>query len=85
MRQDERSDVYRAAYEAANMELNEILGAFEQLRVEKNRLEQFLTALEPEIGLDGQIATANFKPLSHRSANLTVVTHSTAVWVKPQR
>jgi hypothetical protein len=84
MRQDKRKDVYRVAYEAANTELNEILGAFEQLHAEKSRLEEFLDALEPEIGLDDEVSRMDLKPLAHHSKGLLVVTHCTALWSTPR-
>ncbi len=40
-------DVYRVAFDSASSELNEILGAFEELRSRKERIEKVVLALKP--------------------------------------
>jgi hypothetical protein len=40
-------DVYRVAFDSANSELNEILGAFEELKSRKERIEKVVLALKP--------------------------------------
>lgn len=50
MSQDVRQGVYRAALDAAHVELNDIQGLFEQLRLRKDRVEKVLEALKPMLG-----------------------------------
>ena len=45
-------DIYRTAFDSANSELNEILGAFEELRARKDRIEKVVMALKPLIGAE---------------------------------
>jgi hypothetical protein len=45
-------DVYRVAFDSANHELNDILGAFEDLRARKERIEKVVTALKPLLGAE---------------------------------
>lgn len=58
MSEDVRQDVYRAALDAANGELNEILGKFEQLRLQKERIEKVVEVLRPLAGVDGPFAVS---------------------------
>jgi len=45
-------DVYRTAFDSANTELNDILGAFEELRARKERIEKVVMALKPLLGAE---------------------------------
>jgi hypothetical protein len=45
-------DVYRTAFDSANSELNDILGAFEELRARKERIEKVVMALKPLLGAE---------------------------------
>jgi hypothetical protein len=45
-------DVYRLAFDEATAELNEIIGRVEQLRQRKDRIEKFVEAFRPLLGLD---------------------------------
>jgi hypothetical protein len=45
-------DPYRIAFDSANSELNEILGAFEDLRARKDRIEKVVMALKPLLGAE---------------------------------
>jgi hypothetical protein len=40
MRQDDHRNIFHVAYNAAELELSEILREFEQLRLEKERIEK---------------------------------------------
>lgn len=54
-------DVYRTAFDSANSELNDILGAFEELRARKERIEKVVTALKPLLGAE-EAAAGNSNP-----------------------
>lgn len=45
-------EVYRVAFDSANSELNDILGAFEELRARKDRIEKVVMALKPLLGAE---------------------------------
>jgi hypothetical protein len=45
-------DIYRTAFDSANSELNDILGAFEELRARKERIEKVVLALKPLLGAE---------------------------------
>ena len=45
-------DVYRLAFDEATAELNEIIGRVEQLRQRKDRIEKFVEAFRPLLGLE---------------------------------
>jgi hypothetical protein len=45
-------EVYRVAFDSANHELNDILGAFEDLRARKERIEKVVMALKPLLGAE---------------------------------
>jgi hypothetical protein len=51
-------EVYRVAFDSANSELNEILGAFEELRARKDRIEKVVMALKPLLGAEEAAAAA---------------------------
>jgi hypothetical protein len=51
-------DVYRVAFDSANSELNQILGAFEELRARKERIEKVVMALKPLLGMEEASAAA---------------------------
>jgi hypothetical protein len=51
-------DVYRVAFESANSELNQILGAFEDLRIRKERIEKVVLALKPLLGAEEEAGAA---------------------------
>jgi hypothetical protein len=51
-------DVYRVAFDSANTELNQILGAFEELRARKERIEKVVLALKPLLGMEEAAAAA---------------------------
>ena len=55
MSQDVHLDCYRAALEAANAEMSEIVKEFDQLRLRKDRIQTMLEALKPVLGGDAQI------------------------------
>jgi hypothetical protein len=52
-------DVYRTAFDSANSELNDILGAFEELRARKERIEKVVMALKPLLGAEEAAASSN--------------------------
>jgi hypothetical protein len=47
-----QGEVYRVAFDSANSELNDILGAFEELRARKDRIEKVVMALKPLLGAE---------------------------------
>jgi hypothetical protein len=49
-----RQEAYQFAYEEASAELGDIVGEFEQLRLQKERLEQVVAALRPFLGLEAE-------------------------------
>ena len=51
-------EVYRVAFESANHELSEIVGAFEELRARKERIEKVVLALKPLLGAEEAAAAA---------------------------
>lgn len=51
-------EVYRVAFDSANNELNDILGAFEDLRARKDRIEKVVLALKPLLGAEEAAAAA---------------------------
>ena len=53
-----QGEVYRVAFDSANSELNEILGAFEELRARKDRIEKVVMALKPLLGAEEAAAAA---------------------------
>jgi hypothetical protein len=69
MSQDVHLDCYRAALNAANVELSEIVGEFDQLQVRKDRLEVVLAALKPIMGFAEQVSSAD-RPDADRSSEL---------------
>ena len=59
MSQDNRQGVYRDALDAAHVELNDIQGQFELLRLRKDRVEKVLEALKPMLGGEAPAAGAD--------------------------
>ena len=51
-------EVYRVAFDSANHELTEIIGAFEDLRARKERIEKVVLALKPLLGAEEAAAAA---------------------------
>lgn len=51
-------EVYRVAFDSANHELSDILGAFEELRARKERIEKVVNALKPLLGAEEAAAAA---------------------------
>lgn len=49
-------DAYRVAYEEATLELSEITDKFEKLRLRKERIEKFVDALKPLLGISDEVA-----------------------------
>ena len=91
MSNDNRKNAYRDAYEAASLELAEIVSAFEQLCEQKNRIEELLTALEPdaelaepEANVSPSVGSVHLKPFLHRAEGFSVATHCSAVWSTPR-
>ncbi|HET7103464.1 MAG TPA: hypothetical protein VFI20_05210 [Terracidiphilus sp.] len=80
MSDNERKHVYRIAYDAANRELEHIMGAFEELRTHQDRIEGLLSALEPEVAAGSAVGTAVFRPLTFQVSGFTLTTQFTAVW-----
>jgi len=55
-------DVYRVAFDSANSELNEILGAFEELKSRKERIEKVVMALKPLLAASEEDGTGGQNP-----------------------
>jgi hypothetical protein len=55
-------DPYRIAFDSANSELNEILGAFEDLKARKERIEKVVMALKPLLGAEEAAAAGISTP-----------------------
>jgi len=51
-------EVYRVAFDSATSELNDIIGAFEELRARKERIEKVVMALKPLLGAEEAAAAA---------------------------
>jgi len=65
-------EVYRVAFDSANHELNDILGAFEDLRARKERIEKVVTALKPLLGAEeAAAATAAIRTASEAADQAT--------------
>ena len=77
MRQDFQEDAYRVAYDEAFTELREILREFEQLRLRKDRIENVVKALQPELGSRSQVDAPYHRLRTRRRAQSSLRTHST--------
>jgi len=62
-------DIYRVAFDSANSELNDILGAFEELRARKDRIEKVVMALKPLLGAEEAAAAAAAVQTASDAAN----------------
>jgi hypothetical protein len=51
-------EVYRVAFDSASSELKDIVGAFEELRARKERIEKVVMALKPLLGAEEAAAAA---------------------------
>ena len=51
-------EVYRVAFDSASHELKDIVGAFEELRARKERIEKVVMALKPLLGAEEAAAAA---------------------------
>jgi hypothetical protein len=59
MTQDQRLDIYRAAFESANTELNDILAEFEKLSIRKEQVEKLVMVLKPLFEADAPAAAVD--------------------------
>ncbi|HEV2215485.1 MAG TPA: hypothetical protein VGR64_09360, partial [Terracidiphilus sp.] len=64
---------YRTAYDEASTELRRILGEFQRLSVQRERVEQLMQALKPAIGNDATGVQAPRQMTSYRPG-LTLTT-----------
>jgi len=64
-----QGEVYRVAFDSANSELNDILGAFEDLRARKDRIEKVVMALKPLLGAEEAAAAAAAVQSASEAAN----------------
>ena len=62
-------EVYRVAFDSANSELNDILGAYEELRARKDRIEKVVMALKPLLGAEEAAAAAAAVQIASDAAN----------------
>lgn len=64
-----QGEVYRVAFDSANMELTDIVGAFEELRARKERIEKVVLALKPLLGAEEAAAAAAAMQSASDAAN----------------
>lgn len=64
-----QGEVYRVAFDSANSELKDILGAFEELRARKERIEKVVMALKPLLGAEEAAAAAAAMQSASDAAN----------------
>ncbi|HEY2471814.1 MAG TPA: hypothetical protein VGI45_28770 [Terracidiphilus sp.] len=64
-----QGEVYRVAFDSANMELKDILVAFEELRSRKERIEKVVMALKPLLGAEEAAAAAAAMQSASDAAN----------------
>jgi hypothetical protein len=64
-----QGEVYRVAFDSANLELKDILGAFEELRARKERIEKVVMALKPLLGAEEAAAAAAAMQSASDAAN----------------
>lgn len=62
-------EVYRVAFDSANNELKDIVGAFEELRARKERIEKVVMALKPLLGAEEAAAAAAAMQSASDAAN----------------
>lgn len=63
-----RQEVYRVAFDEAKVELGELLGKFEQLRLRKERIEKVVEALKPLMGSETQAPATERVAATERQA-----------------
>lgn len=51
MKHELNQEIYRVAFESANVELREISESFERLRLRKERIEKLVSVLKPIVGV----------------------------------
>jgi hypothetical protein len=64
-----QGEVYRVAFDSANTELKDIVGAFEELRARKERIEKVVLALKPLLGAEEAAAAAAAMQSASDAAN----------------
>jgi len=69
---------YRTAYDEASTELRRILGEFERLSVQRERVEELMQALKPAIGPDANGAWA-LRPMKTSRPGMTLLTRVVVV------
>lgn len=62
-------EVYRVAFDSANLELKDIVGAFEELRARKERIEKVVLALKPLLGAEEAAAATAAMQSASDAAN----------------
>jgi hypothetical protein len=79
MNENVHNDGYHFAYDEASSELLNILKSFEQLCLQKNRVEKLMEVLKPMAGLPGEVNTVKgLKKASHQP-HFMVVTRLTVL------
>ena len=73
MNNDTPREVFQAAYDQANLELEQIHREFERLAERQRHIERAVEVLRPKAHFEGLIATAKMS-LTSRRAGLTVGT-----------
>lgn len=64
-----QGEVYRVAFDSANLELKDIVVAFEELRARKERIEKVVLALKPLLGAEEAAAAAAAMQSASDAAN----------------
>jgi len=79
MNENVHNDGYHFAYDEVSSELLNILKSFEQLCLQKNRVEKLMEVLKPMAGLPGEVNTVKgLKKASHQP-HFMVVTRLTVL------
>lgn len=71
-------EAYRAAFDEASLELKQIFGRIEQLRMRKARIEKVMQVLGRKIGVVEAVTPVEVRRKTHLKG-LTVVTRLTAI------
>ncbi len=78
MNNDTQGNPFRAAYDEASSELMKVVREFEQLRLQREHVENVVKVLKPIAGLD-EAAEADHEAPTEPRSGFTVLTHVTVV------
>jgi hypothetical protein len=83
MNNDKPRELFQAAYDKANLELERIHHEFERLAIRHKHVARVVEVLRPKSHFDGHIATAKVS-LTSRTAGLTVGTRLKVMEKRPE-